>query len=129
MDDSVPAVEITSTGFDNTNYSVERDDLMGDSLSKPGMRRNTDLALCEALLDEIDKMDQAHLTGDGDNNNHLVYNPVRETRSSLEKLVNRMDNLETTFDKMAEKTSTFIYNMGGLLITTIQFSRLLECRY
>ncbi|KAF8531535.1 hypothetical protein JB92DRAFT_2825064 [Gautieria morchelliformis] len=32
--------------------------------------------------------------------------PSRDTRSALEKLINRMDGLEATFDKMAEKTRT-----------------------
>lgn len=81
---------------------------------------HTDLAHCEALLDEIDKMDQAQLTGD--NNNHLVHHPLRETRSALEKLIYRMDNLETTFDKMAEKTSALIQSRHGLLVDNNYFS-------
>lgn len=32
--------------------------------------------------------------------------PIRKTRESLEKLISRMDSLESDFDKLAEKSST-----------------------
>ncbi|KAF8527616.1 hypothetical protein BU17DRAFT_39351, partial [Hysterangium stoloniferum] len=84
MDDAVPAVEMTSTGVGIINYTIERGDLM-------------------MLLEEIDKMEQSQ------NSTDLIsqfnVNSLGETRSRLEKLIIRMDSLETTFDKMAEKTS------------------------
>lgn len=55
------------------------------------------------LLSEVDKIEQSHNVGD--QNGELDHKPLAETRSALEKLINRMDNLEATFDKMAEKTS------------------------
>ncbi|KAF8591259.1 hypothetical protein K439DRAFT_1656781 [Ramaria rubella] len=83
MDDAVPTMEITSAGASTSNYSIEREDLI-------------------ALLDEVDKINQAHCTKS--QNGDANHNPLRESRLALEKLINRMDNLETTFDKMAEKT-------------------------
>jgi hypothetical protein len=38
------------------------------------------------------------------------YHPIRDTREALEKLVARMDNLETDFDKIAEKSSKGLSN-------------------
>jgi len=58
--------------------------------------------LIAVLLEEIDKMERSQ----NGSNGHLHVNSLGETRSRLEKLIMRMDGLETTFDKMVEKTST-----------------------
>jgi hypothetical protein len=35
------------------------------------------------------------------------HHPMRDTREALEKLVARMDSLESDFDRLAEKSSMF----------------------
>lgn len=40
-------------------------------------------------------------------NGHFNVNSLGETRSRLERLIMRIDNLEPSFDKMVEKTSMF----------------------
>lgn len=60
----------------------------------------------EVLLSEVDKLEQLHELGN--RNGELHHKPLGETRTALEKLISRMDNLEATFDKMAEKTSTLL---------------------
>jgi hypothetical protein len=37
--------------------------------------------------------------------NEGSHHPMRDTREALEKLVARMDSLESDFDRLAEKTS------------------------
>ncbi|GJJ14937.1 hypothetical protein Clacol_009207 [Clathrus columnatus] len=97
MDDPVPAMEVTSTGTTIGNYTIERTDLM-------------------MLLEEIDKMEQSQI---GDPNENFNVNALSETRSRLEKLIIRMDGLEITFDKIAEKT---IFSASRLLLPSRQTS-------
>jgi autophagy-related protein 11 len=62
------------------------------------------------LLDEIGKMEEQGQNGSDNNgglNGHFNVNSLGETRSRLEKLITRMDNLEPSFDKMVEKTSMY----------------------
>lgn len=56
------------------------------------------------LLEEFDKLEQSQI---GELSDHINNNTLSEARSRIEKLIMRMDNLEMTFDKMAEKTSEF----------------------
>ncbi|KIJ36373.1 hypothetical protein M422DRAFT_212340 [Sphaerobolus stellatus SS14] len=94
FDDAVLAMEITSNGMGGGNtYSIEREDLM-------------------ILLDEIDKMERSH-SGSALNGGSFNVNSLTETRTKLEKLIMRMDSLETSFDKMVEKT---IFSASRILL-------------
>jgi hypothetical protein len=52
------------------------------------------------LLRVLDDLEQFALSS----NDHAAINAVRESRSALEKLVNKMDSLETGFDRIAERS-------------------------
>jgi hypothetical protein len=52
------------------------------------------------LLRVLDDLEQFALS----TNDHAAISAVRESRGALEKLVNKMDSLETGFDRIAERS-------------------------
>ncbi|KAG6335512.1 hypothetical protein ID866_3584 [Astraeus odoratus] len=81
MDDPVPTVDFSPTGGKDQSYSLEREDV--DLFFK--------------TLEELEEFaksrpDPAALTS------------VQEARTALEKLVQKMDNLESGFDRIAERS-------------------------
>ncbi|KIL61079.1 hypothetical protein M378DRAFT_13754 [Amanita muscaria Koide BX008] len=79
MDDPVPTIDFSPTGNPDSHYSLEREDVL-------------------ALLRVFDDLDQY---GSQDS---LALGAVRECRAALDKLVGKMDNLESGFDKIAERS-------------------------
>ncbi|KAF8627343.1 hypothetical protein AX15_004415 [Amanita polypyramis BW_CC] len=79
MDDPVPTVDFSPTGNPDSHYSLEREDVQG-------------------LLRVFDDLEQ-----------YASYDPtalksVRECRAALDRLIGKMDSLESGFDKIAERS-------------------------
>ncbi|KAG8931279.1 oligomeric, coiled-coil, peripheral membrane protein [Tulasnella sp. 417] len=91
MDDPAPALEINTTGNEEPPFSITRDDLI-DFL---------------ALVDEIS---ETVAVPEADNpqaeSQSAFIHPAREVRVALDKLISRIDTLESDFDKLAEKSNS-----------------------
>ncbi|KAK2461273.1 hypothetical protein APHAL10511_006800 [Amanita phalloides] len=79
MDDPVPSIDFSPTGNPDSQYSLEREDVQG-------------------LLSMFDDLGQ-HASQDP-----VALNAVKECRAGLDKLVSKMDSLESSFDKIAERS-------------------------
>ncbi|EGO03760.1 putative peripheral membrane protein [Serpula lacrymans var. lacrymans S7.3] len=81
MDDTVPIIDFSPSGSRDSVYSLEREDVM-------------------ALLHVLEDLENyARST-----NNPIIIGAVRESKLSLEKLIQRMDSLESGFDRIAERS-------------------------
>ena len=59
-------------------------------------------------------------------NDHAAIGAVRESRGALEKLVNKMDSLETGFDRIAERSCKGFIHYDHIILTnkwTFQYYR------
>ncbi|KAJ7275721.1 putative peripheral membrane protein [Mycena rebaudengoi] len=81
MDDPVPTIDFSPSGNLDTAYSLEREDVDG-------------------LLHVLDDLENASQTA----NDLVALGAVRECRAALEKLVVKMDSLESGFDRIAERS-------------------------
>ncbi|CAA7264383.1 unnamed protein product [Cyclocybe aegerita] len=81
MDDPVPTIDFSPTGGTEAAYSFERSDVD------------------ELMQVIVDLEDYAQSSGDS-----VALNASRECHAALEKLMNKMDNLEAGFDKIAERS-------------------------
>ncbi|CCM04884.1 uncharacterized protein FIBRA_07079 [Fibroporia radiculosa] len=81
MDDPVPAIDFSPSGTDESAYSLERPDV--DGLLQ--------------LLDDLEHF--AEVSQDP-----AALKSVAEARAGLERLVGKMDSLETAFDRIAERS-------------------------
>ncbi|TFY68709.1 hypothetical protein EVG20_g3446 [Dentipellis fragilis] len=84
MDDPVPSVDFSPTGGSepDNSYSLERSDV--DELLK--------------VLKDLEQYAETLDDGDG------ALRAIRETRNNLEKLISKMDALESGFDRIAERS-------------------------
>ncbi|KIK99177.1 hypothetical protein PAXRUDRAFT_569510 [Paxillus rubicundulus Ve08.2h10] len=81
MDDPVPTIDFSSSGSKDSTYSLEREDV-------------------DAFLRIVhDLEDYARSSSDP-----AAFGCVQEARLALERLVQRMDNLEAGFDRIAERS-------------------------
>ncbi|KAG9012312.1 oligomeric, coiled-coil, peripheral membrane protein, partial [Tulasnella sp. 427] len=94
MDDPAPALEISTTGSQEPPFSITRDDLI-DFLG---------------LVDEISETVAVPVYGEGGHGHSgsqsTFIHPAREVRTTLDKLISRIDTLESDFDKLAEKSNS-----------------------
>ncbi|KAF9467733.1 hypothetical protein BDZ94DRAFT_1155481 [Collybia nuda] len=81
MDDPVPTIDFSPSGSLDASYSLEREDV-------DGLLR---------VLDDLEQYSQS-------SNDTAALSAVRECRISLDKLVVRMDGLESAFDRIAERS-------------------------
>ncbi|KAJ7136702.1 putative peripheral membrane protein [Mycena epipterygia] len=81
MDDPVPTIDFSPSGNLDAPYSLEREDVDG-------------------LLRVLDDLENASRTA----NDLVALAAVRECRAALEKLVVKMDSLESGFDRIAERS-------------------------
>ncbi|KAJ7104353.1 putative peripheral membrane protein [Mycena belliarum] len=81
MDDEVPTIDFSPAGKLDASYSLEREDVDG-------------------LLRVLDDLESASRTA----NDLVALAAVRECRAALEKLVIKMDSLESGFDRIAERS-------------------------
>ncbi|KAG8911221.1 oligomeric, coiled-coil, peripheral membrane protein, partial [Tulasnella sp. 408] len=89
MDDPAPALEINTSGSQEPPFSITRDDLI-DFL---------------ALVDEISETVAVPGYGEAESQSAFIH-PAREVRAALDKLISRIDTLESDFDKLAEKSNS-----------------------
>ncbi|KAA1472524.1 putative peripheral membrane protein [Dentipellis sp. KUC8613] len=84
MDDPVPSIDFSPTGGSepDNSYSLERSDV--DELLK--------------VLKDLEQYAETLSDADG------ALRSIRETRNNLEKLVSKMDALESGFDRIAERS-------------------------
>ncbi|KAI5123251.1 hypothetical protein M0805_001340 [Coniferiporia weirii] len=80
MDDAVPAIDFSPTGGKDGDYSLERSDI--DAFMQ--------------MLDAFERSVQADPS--------MPAQPLQETRRALEKLINRMDSIESSFDRIVERS-------------------------
>ncbi|KAJ7635147.1 putative peripheral membrane protein [Roridomyces roridus] len=81
MDDPVPTIDFSPSGNLDAAYSLEREDVDG-------------------LIHVLDDLDSAARVANDD----VALAAVQECRASLEKLVLKMDSLESGFDRIAERS-------------------------
>ncbi|KAJ7645117.1 putative peripheral membrane protein [Mycena polygramma] len=81
MDDPVPTIDFSPSGNLDASYSLEREDVDGLLL----------------VLDDLENASRAA-------NDLVALAAVRECRAALEKLVVKMDSLESGFDRIAERS-------------------------
>ncbi|KAJ6562651.1 putative peripheral membrane protein [Mycena capillaripes] len=81
MDDPVPTIDFSPSGNLDASYSLEREDVDG-------------------LLRVLDDLENASRTA----NDLVALAAVRECRAALDKLVVKMDSLESGFDRIAERS-------------------------
>ncbi|RDB29904.1 Autophagy-related protein 11 [Hypsizygus marmoreus] len=81
MDDPVPTIDFSPSGNLDSTYSLEREDV--DGLLK--------------VLDDLEQYSRS-------SNDVAALKAVRECRAALDKLVARMDSLESGFDRIAERS-------------------------
>ena len=112
MDNPVPAIDFSPSGSTDSTYSLERGDvdgwisfclnwLVAHAHDPSGLLR---------VLDDLEQFARS-------SNDHAAINAVRESRSALEKLVNKMDSLEIGFDRIAERSCKPLN--CGYLVTSI----------
>ncbi|KAH8113764.1 hypothetical protein DFH11DRAFT_1856207 [Phellopilus nigrolimitatus] len=80
MDDAVPAIDFSPSGGKDGEYSLERSDV-------------------EAFMKVLDSFERS-IQGDP----RMPAQPLQETRRALDKLVDRMDGIESSFDRIVEKS-------------------------
>ncbi|KAJ7765324.1 hypothetical protein B0H16DRAFT_416878 [Mycena metata] len=81
MDDPVPTIDFSPSGNLDASYSLEREDVDG-------------------LLHVLDDLENASRNA----NDLVALAAVRECRAALDKLVVKMDSLESGFDRIAERS-------------------------
>ena len=81
MDDPVPTIDFSPTGSSDSVYSFERADV-------DGLLR---------VLDDLDNYMRS-------SNDSIGLRAVQECRIAMEKLIVKMDSLESGFDKIAERS-------------------------
>ncbi|KAJ6460898.1 putative peripheral membrane protein [Mycena sanguinolenta] len=81
MDDAVPMIDFSPSGNQDASYSLEREDIDG-------------------LLRVLDDLENASR----DAEDLVALAAVRECRTALDKLIVKMDSLESGFDRIAERS-------------------------
>ncbi|KAF7325634.1 ATG11 domain-containing protein [Mycena kentingensis (nom. inval.)] len=84
MDDPVPEIDFSPSGASDSSYSLEREDV-------------------DALLRMFDELQDACRA----ENDTVALAAVRECRTALDKLVVKMDSLESSFDRIAERSCSY----------------------
>ncbi|PFH49900.1 hypothetical protein AMATHDRAFT_62171 [Amanita thiersii Skay4041] len=79
MDDPVPSIDFSPSGNPDPHYSLEREDV-------------------EGLLRLFDELEQSA------SSDPLALKTLHDCRAALEKLVKKMDGLESGFDRIAERS-------------------------
>lgn len=116
MGEVVPAIDFSPTGggdLDN-GYSLERIDVE----STVSLYLTLAPVLMEpSHLDMMRVMDDLEQYAHSLEDEEVALNIIRETKASLEKLVVKMDGLETNFDRIAERSCAFIFLLSGCCLS------------
>jgi autophagy-related protein 11 len=99
MDETVPTIDFSPSTSTEVPYSLERPDLDGlcNPFALPLRLHCSELGLI-LMLGDIEKSAK-------DDEDEGAVDAVKECRSSLHKLISRMDNMESVFDRIAERLS------------------------
>lgn len=101
MDDAVPSIDFSPSGSPESAYTLERADIDGPypaARSLPQILLSAlSLIALQRVLDDLEHF--AH-----DRQDEAALNSVREARTGLERLIGKMDNLESGFDRIAERS-------------------------
>lgn len=94
MDDAVPSIDFSPSGSPESAYTLERADIDGPypaARSLPQILLSAlSLIALQRVLDDLEHF--AH-----DRQDEAALNSVREARTGLERLIGKMDNLESGF--------------------------------
>jgi autophagy-related protein 11 len=110
MDDPVPTIDFSPTGSSDSVYSFERADVEGKHcLFFPLAYKTFSPVMLLILLSLAGLL---HVLDDLENyvsstNDAIGLRAVQESRIAMEKLIVKMDNLESGFDKIAERSRKF----------------------
>ncbi|THH11415.1 hypothetical protein EW145_g646 [Phellinidium pouzarii] len=80
MDDTVPAIDFSPSGGRDSEYSLDRSDV-------------------ETFMQTLDEFERSI-----QNDPQIPMQPLQETRKALEKLIDRMDSIESSFDRIVERS-------------------------
>ena len=111
MDLEAPSLEVSTKGMEEGPYDISREDVESEHLDSLCSSTAAYAASLSALLETMRQIEEE--TASSFNNglgSQVAHHPMRDTREALEKLVARMDSLETDFDRLAEKSSTFYFD-------------------
>lgn len=104
MDDPVPTIDFSPYGGKDSAYSLEREDVDGEPDHVRRVARKKDRnPFWTAFLQVVHDLEGYAR----ENSDPAVLSSVQEARFVLEKLVQKMDNLEAGFDRIAERSRTF----------------------
>lgn len=104
--ETVPAIDFSPSGGRDINYTLERSDV-------------------ETFLGMLDAFEQELQSG-----SDLHTDSIQTTRKALGKLVEKMDNIEMSFDKIVERSREFLSDANACIflistrITVLSASRL-----
>lgn len=100
MDDPVPMIDFSPTGGKDSAYSLEREDVDGESDRVWCACMKKDNRFGSAFLQVVHDLEEYAR----ESSDPAILNSVQEARFALEKLVQKMDNLEAGFDRIAERS-------------------------
>lgn len=102
MDDPVPSIDFSPEGSVDSHYSLERKDVEGKSGIGHHLSRLVWFKCCviSDLMRVLDDLEHFAQTAQ----DPVVFESIKETRAGLEKLIGKMDSLESTFDRIAERS-------------------------
>jgi autophagy-related protein 11 len=99
MDVPVPTIDFSPSGSNDSFYSLERDDVDGKHFVIYPLLFVSPLWM-SGLLRVLDDLAQSARS----RNDLPALTAIEESRTSLEKLISRMDSLESSFDRIAERS-------------------------
>jgi autophagy-related protein 11 len=113
MDNPVPIIDFSPAGSTDSPYTLERGDVEGCIFVDCRLSIDThpfiDVLGLFRVLDDLEEFARS-------SNDHAALGAVKESRGALEKLVHRMDSLESGFDRIAERSRKHILLMQSYLL-------------
>lgn len=98
MDDPVPTIDFSPTGSLDSPYALERVDV--DGMCELFCCSPSKLTFAPDLINVLDDLEQFAQSS----NDSAAINSVQEARGALEKLIGKMDGIESGFDRIAERS-------------------------
>ena len=125
LDDTVPSIDFSPSGSNDSPYTLERTDIDGEyphSVSRAPFSSSLDFL---RVLDDLEHFAR-------ESRDPVAEASVQEARSRLDKLIGKMDTLESGFDRIAERSRTYLMLTGllhySVYLAVLSTSRLLSHR-
>lgn len=102
MEEPAPTLEISTSGSGELSIGLERQDIAGVYIKICGPYQplnRTSISVFLELVSQIEKTSSALPPG--------VSNPASEAKLAFERLINKLDNLELDFDRLAERAGKY----------------------